>query len=117
LPGAVELIARFASFKRGLAVVQRVTGNAEAEAARRRRTDDLLVSLMPACLRQRPPLAQLPRTLQHAEPHGLLDDSATIGARWLARAPAHRRLRLARPSPGAAALGRMVQELTKLKGR
>jgi DNA phosphorothioation-associated putative methyltransferase len=63
-PPADEVNARFGSLKRAFAVVQRVTGSADWEAARRRRTEDLLVYLALARFRKRPPLAQLPRTLQ-----------------------------------------------------
>jgi DNA phosphorothioation-associated putative methyltransferase len=50
--------------KRAFALVRRVTGSAEWEAIRRRRTEDLLVYLALARFRKRPALSQLPRTLQ-----------------------------------------------------
>jgi DNA phosphorothioation-associated putative methyltransferase len=61
---AAELIARFGSLKRAFALVRRVTGPAEWEALRQQRTEDLLVYLALARFRKRPPLCQLPRTLQ-----------------------------------------------------
>jgi DNA phosphorothioation-associated putative methyltransferase len=63
-PQAAEVVARFGSLKRAFAVVERLTGPAEWDAVRRRRTEDLLVYLALARFRKRPPLAQLPRTLQ-----------------------------------------------------
>jgi hypothetical protein len=80
-PLADEVNARFGSLQRAFAFVQRVTGSADGEAARRRRTEDLLVSLALARCRQRPPPAEMPRTLQQAGQHGLFDDSSTFGTR------------------------------------
>jgi DNA phosphorothioation-associated putative methyltransferase len=64
-PQAAELTARFGSLPRAFALVRRVTGPDEWDALRRRRTEDLLVYLALARFRKRPPLSQLPRTLQH----------------------------------------------------
>jgi DNA phosphorothioation-associated putative methyltransferase len=61
---AAEVTARFGSLKRAFALVRRVTGPAEWEAIRRRRTEDLLVYLALARFRKRPSLSQLPPTLQ-----------------------------------------------------
>jgi DNA phosphorothioation-associated putative methyltransferase len=58
------VIARFGSFQRAFALVQRVTGPQEWDAIRRRRTEDLLVYLALSRFRQRPPLSRLPRELQ-----------------------------------------------------
>jgi DNA phosphorothioation-associated putative methyltransferase len=63
-PQAGEVAARFGSLKRGFALVRRVTGPAEWDAIRHSRTEDLLVYLALARFRRRPPLGQLPRTLQ-----------------------------------------------------
>jgi DNA phosphorothioation-associated putative methyltransferase len=63
-PGAAEVVAAFGSLKRGFALVRRVTGDAEWNAIRQRRSEDLLVYLALARFRKRPPLGQLPRTLQ-----------------------------------------------------
>jgi DNA phosphorothioation-associated putative methyltransferase len=56
--------ARFGSLKRAFALVRRVTGEAEWEALRQRRTEDLLVYLALARFRRRPALGQLPPTLR-----------------------------------------------------
>jgi DNA phosphorothioation-associated putative methyltransferase len=61
---ACEVVAKFGSLKRGFALVRRVTGDAEWNAIRQRRTEDLLVYLALARFRKRPPLGHLPRTLQ-----------------------------------------------------
>jgi DNA phosphorothioation-associated putative methyltransferase len=61
---AAEVTARFGSLKRAFALVRRVTGPAEWEAIRQRRTEDLLVYLALARFGKRPSLSQLPRTLQ-----------------------------------------------------
>jgi DNA phosphorothioation-associated putative methyltransferase len=63
-PRAAEVVTNFGSLKRGFALVRRVTGSAEWEAIRGRRTEDLLVYLALARFRKRPPLRQLPRCLQ-----------------------------------------------------
>jgi DNA phosphorothioation-associated putative methyltransferase len=63
-PRGAEVVATFGSLKRGFALVRRVTGVAEWEAIRARRTEDLLVYLALARFRKRPPLRQLPRSLQ-----------------------------------------------------
>ncbi len=63
-PAAEELVSRFGSLKRAFALVRRVTGAAEWDTLRRRRTEDLLVYLALARFRKRPRLSQLPRTLQ-----------------------------------------------------
>jgi DNA phosphorothioation-associated putative methyltransferase len=61
---AAEVAERFGSLKRAFALVRRVTGPAEWDAIRQRRTEDLLVYLALARFRRRPALSQLPRTLQ-----------------------------------------------------
>lgn len=63
-PRAAEVVAEFGSLKRGFALVRRVTGNADWEAIREHRTEDLLVYLALARFRKRPPIRQLPRSLQ-----------------------------------------------------
>jgi DNA phosphorothioation-associated putative methyltransferase len=63
-PQAAEVISRFGSLKRAFALVKRVTGAAEWDAIRQRRSEDLLVYLALARFRKRPPLRQLPATLQ-----------------------------------------------------
>jgi DNA phosphorothioation-associated putative methyltransferase len=55
----------FGSLPRAFALVRRVTGEAEWQAASQRRTEDLLVYLALARFRRRPPLGQLPRSIQH----------------------------------------------------
>ena len=62
--GADQLVEPFGSLKRAFALVRRVTGPAEWNTIRQRRTEDLLVYLALARFRKRPPLGQLPRTLQ-----------------------------------------------------
>lgn len=62
---SAEVIAAFGSLKRGFALVRRVTGEAEWDAIRQRRTEDLLVYLALARFRKRPAIGQLPRPLQH----------------------------------------------------
>ena len=57
-------VSEFASLKRAFALVRRVTGEEEWETIRRRRTEDLLVYLALSRFRRRPPLGQLPLTLQ-----------------------------------------------------
>lgn len=59
-----QLVNRFGSLKRAFALVRRVTGDAEWDAIRQRRTEDLLVYLALARFRKRPALGHLPRTLQ-----------------------------------------------------
>jgi DNA phosphorothioation-associated putative methyltransferase len=61
---AGQVIERFGSLKRAFALVRRVTGTEEWDAIRQRRTEDLLVYLALARFRKRPPLGQLPLTLQ-----------------------------------------------------
>ncbi len=63
-PGESAVAAVFGSLKRAFALVLRVTGPAEWDAIRQRRTEDLLVYLALARFGKRPPLGQLPRTLQ-----------------------------------------------------
>jgi DNA phosphorothioation-associated putative methyltransferase len=63
-PQAEQVVERFGSLKRAFALVRRVTGAAEWDAIRQRRTEDLLVYLALARFRKRPALGQLPRTLQ-----------------------------------------------------
>ncbi len=59
-----ELIAIFGSGKRAFALIRRVTGATEWDTIRDRRREDLLIYLALARFRKRPPLGQLPRTLQ-----------------------------------------------------
>lgn len=59
-----SVIAEFGSLKRAFGVVRRVTGEERWEAARKQRTDDLLVYLALARFRQRPPISKLPASLQ-----------------------------------------------------
>jgi DNA phosphorothioation-associated putative methyltransferase len=61
---AGQVIERLGSLKRAFALVRRVTGVSEWDAIRQRRREDLLVYLALARFRRRPPLGQLPRTLQ-----------------------------------------------------
>ena len=61
---SAELIAKFGSAKRAFSLVRRVTGPAEWDTIRDRRREDLLIYLALARFRKRPPLGQLPRTLQ-----------------------------------------------------
>jgi DNA phosphorothioation-associated putative methyltransferase len=64
LPEAAGVAERFGSLKRAFALVRKVTGEAEWEAIRRRRVEDLLVYLALSRFRKRPTHAQLPRILQ-----------------------------------------------------
>lgn len=61
---AAAVVAAFGSLKRAFALVRRVTGDDEWDTIRKRRTEDLLVYLALARFRKRPPIGQLPRTLQ-----------------------------------------------------
>ncbi len=63
-PRSAEVVTAFGSLKRGFTLVRRVTGDAEWDAIRQRRTEDLLVYLALARFRRRPPIGQLPRILQ-----------------------------------------------------
>ncbi len=63
-PGESGVAEEFGSPKRAFALVRRVTGPAEWDAIRHRRTEDLLVYLALARFGKRPPLGQLPRALQ-----------------------------------------------------
>ena len=63
-PQAADVVAGFGSLKRAFALVKRVTGGAEWDEIRQRRTEDLLVYLALARFRKRPPLRQLPSPLQ-----------------------------------------------------
>ena len=63
-PRAGEAAERFGSLRRAFALVRRVTGPEEWEAARKRRTEDLLVYLALARFRRRPKLTQLPPGLR-----------------------------------------------------
>jgi DNA phosphorothioation-associated putative methyltransferase len=63
-PQAAAVVAEFGSLKRAFALVRRVTGEEEWEAARQRRTEDLIVYLALARFRKRPALGQLPPVLQ-----------------------------------------------------
>jgi DNA phosphorothioation-associated putative methyltransferase len=64
LPQGASLVAAFGSLKRAFALVRRVTGQADWDAIRQRRSEDLLVYLALARFRSRPALGQLPRSLQ-----------------------------------------------------
>jgi len=61
---SAEVVTQFGSLKRGFALVRRVTGEAEWDTIRQRRTEDLLVYLALARFRKRSPIGQLPRSLQ-----------------------------------------------------
>jgi DNA phosphorothioation-associated putative methyltransferase len=63
-PQVAAVVAAFGSLKRAFALVRRVSGDAEWEAIRRRRTEDLLVYLALARFGKRPRLGQLPHMLQ-----------------------------------------------------
>jgi DNA phosphorothioation-associated putative methyltransferase len=63
-PQAGEVVAALGSLKRAFAMVRRVTGDAEWQALRQRRSEDLLVYLALARFKKRPRLTLLPRTLQ-----------------------------------------------------
>jgi DNA phosphorothioation-associated putative methyltransferase len=63
-PQAPAVQGRFGSLKRAFALIRRVTGPAEWDAIRRRRTEDLLVYLALARFNKRPAFHQLPRSLQ-----------------------------------------------------
>jgi DNA phosphorothioation-associated putative methyltransferase len=63
-PPAAAVAAAFGSLKRAFALVRRVTGEAQWDAIRQRRSEDLLVYLALSRFRRRPSLTQLPRTLQ-----------------------------------------------------
>jgi DNA phosphorothioation-associated putative methyltransferase len=63
-PGKSAVAEVFGSLKRAFALVLRVTGPAEWDAIRQRRTEDLLVYLALARFGKRPPIGQLPRPLQ-----------------------------------------------------
>lgn len=60
---AAAIVERFGSLRRAFALVKRVTGGQEWEAARKRRTEDLLVYLALARFRRRPPISKLPVAL------------------------------------------------------
>ncbi|MGO9115826.1 MAG: DNA phosphorothioation-associated putative methyltransferase [Thermoguttaceae bacterium] len=62
--GYQAVAERFGSVGRALALLKRVTGLPGWTEIRQQRTDDLLVYLALARFRKRPPLAQLPPTLQ-----------------------------------------------------
>ena len=62
--GAAELISRFGSLKRAFNLVQRETGTQTWEESAHRRREDLLVYLVLARFRRRPPPSLLPATLQ-----------------------------------------------------
>lgn len=63
-PQAEATAERLGSLKRALALVRRVTGEAEWVAIRQRRTEDMLVYLALSRFRKRPPVSRLPPTLQ-----------------------------------------------------
>ncbi|MCO8123526.1 DNA phosphorothioation-associated putative methyltransferase [Stieleria sp. TO1_6] len=60
-----EIIARFGSLKRAFKLVQKVTDESPWEEIAQKRTEDLLVYLALARFKKRPPLSQLPVTIQH----------------------------------------------------
>lgn len=62
--GAEPVIAEFGSLKRAFALIQRVSSSDEWEQIRKRRTEDLLVSLALGKFRRRPPLSACPLDLQ-----------------------------------------------------
>lgn len=65
----------FGSLKRAFALIQRVSSSDEWEQIRKRRTEDLLVSLALGKFRRRPPLSACPLDLQR----DLRTCSATVG--------------------------------------
>lgn len=64
LPNAGELIDECGSIRRAFSLIRRVTGPAEWDAARQRRSEDLLVYLALANFRRRPRFSRLPLDLQ-----------------------------------------------------
>lgn len=58
------VVAVFGSLKRAFRTIRQVTGTDRWNAARKRRTEDLLVYLALARFRRRPPVSQLPISLQ-----------------------------------------------------
>jgi DNA phosphorothioation-associated putative methyltransferase len=62
--GAGPVIAEFGSLKRAFALIQKVSSSEEWELIRKRRTEDLLVSLALGKFRRRPPLKACPLDLQ-----------------------------------------------------
>ena len=62
--GAEPVIAEFGSLKRAFALICRVSSSEEWEQIRKRRTEDLLVSLALGKFRRRPPLSACPLDLQ-----------------------------------------------------
>jgi DNA phosphorothioation-associated putative methyltransferase len=63
-PQASDIVERFGSLKRAFAVVQRITDAETWEAIAQRRREDLLVYLALSRFQKRPPLSQLPLSLQ-----------------------------------------------------
>ncbi len=63
-PRAAECAARLGSLNRAFALIRHLTGPEEWERISQRRTEDLIVFLALARFRKRPPISQLPRTLQ-----------------------------------------------------
>jgi DNA phosphorothioation-associated putative methyltransferase len=62
--GAAAVIERFGSLKRAFAAIQRITDSESWDAIAQRRREDLLVYLALGRFRKRPPISQLPLTLQ-----------------------------------------------------
>lgn len=62
---ASELIERFGTFKRAVALIQKVTDEAPWAEIAQKRTEDLLVYLALSRFKKRPPLSELPVTIQH----------------------------------------------------
>lgn len=60
-----EIIERFGSLKRAFKLIQKVTDESPWEEIAQKRTEDLLVYLALARFKKRPPLSQLPVTIQH----------------------------------------------------
>ena len=60
----LAIVEHFGSVMRSYALVRRVAGDEELQAARNRRTEDLLVYLALARFRKRPPIGKLPIGLQ-----------------------------------------------------
>ncbi len=63
-PRITELEEKFGSLNKAWGVVRRLTGPEEWDQIAQRRREDLLVFLALARFRSRPPISQLPRTLQ-----------------------------------------------------
>ncbi len=65
LPEAAEIVERFGSLKRAFKLVKKVTDESPWEEIAQKRAEDLLVYLALSRFKKRPPLSQLPVTIQH----------------------------------------------------